>query len=229
MPLNTSATGLNPIIIQPPGSVADATIIWMHGLGADGSDFVGIVDQLCLPVNHSIKFIFPHAPYRPIAINAGMAMRGWYNLFSLNLVAKEDITGILKSNQQIGDLIEQELAAGIKPERIILAGFSQGGAMALYIGLRFNRRLGGIIALSTYQLVANKLADERNPANQDIPIFLAHGMFDPVVGFNLGQDAQQQLVDLAYNVEWHTYPMQHTLLPEEIQHIGDFIHKVLAS
>ena len=200
----------------------------MHGLGADGNDFVGIVDQLGLPSKHTIRFIFPHAAYRSITINNGMTMRAWYDLYDMALNNREDITGIRQSQCSILTLIEKEIATGISSKRIILAGFSQGGAMALYTGLRFSVALGGIIALSTYQALADTLEKERDIANQTIPIFMAHGTFDPVVPFVVGQMSYKQMQSLNYQIQWETYPMQHSVVPYEIQHIGAFIRKMLA-
>lgn len=224
----TPKSELDFIVVEPEARTSDATIIWLHGLGADGNDFLGIIDQLGLPPTHKVRFIFPHAPYRSITINGGMVMRGWYDLSALELDTREDIVGILQSKQYITDLIEQEIATGILAKRIILAGFSQGGAIALYTGLRFNVAIGGILVLSAYQLLAHTLSSERHEANQTIPIFMAHGLFDPVVTFDLGYKNYQQLLELNYPLRWNTYPMQHTVIAEEIKHIGSFIREILS-
>jgi phospholipase/carboxylesterase len=218
---------LDCIVVEPKTKTHDASIIWLHGLGADGNDFVGIVDQLGLPLKHKVKFIFPHAPYRSITVNDGMTMRGWYDIYDMELNNQEDKDGIEHSRQAIITMIEKEIAGGISYKRIILAGFSQGGAIALYTGLRFGVTLGGIIALSTYQVLASTLIEERNVANQTVPIFMAHGMFDPVVPFAVGQMGYKQMQALNYKIQWQTYPMQHSVVPEEIQHIGAFITEAL--
>lgn len=220
---------LECIVIDPPVNKCDASIIWLHGLGADANDFVGIVQELRLPNYHTIRFILPHAPYRTITLNDGMKMRGWYDIFDMALNIEEDEVGIKESQQLMHALIEQEISAGINSKRIILAGFSQGGAIALYTGLRFDKALGGIIALSTYQVLSNALESESHMANKNVPIFMAHGMFDPVVPFNIGKMSCSQMQSMNYQVQWQTYPMQHTVVPEEIQHIGAFIQEHLGS
>ena len=227
MPPPQSPSELDFIIVEPKNCICDATIIWLHGLGADGNDFVDIVSQLGLPATHKIRFIFPHAPYRDVTINGGMSMRAWYDLYSLEFDCNEDIAGIMQAKQYITTLIEQEIAAGISAKRIILAGFSQGGALALYIGLRFNEALGGIIVLSAYELLPLTLHKERPQVNKAIPIFMAHGMFDPVVPFHLGRECYEHVLNLDCPVKWQAYPMQHTVVAEEIQHIGSFIKEVL--
>jgi len=213
--------------VYPPGGTADASIIWLHGLGADGKDFVAIKDQLGLAANHTVRFIFPNAPFRPITINNGMVMRGWYDVYQIDILANEDSTGIVQANQLLQGIIEQELQLGIESTRIILAGFSQGGAVCLHSGLRLAQPLAGIIALSTYQPLACTLAQERHLANQQVPIFLAHGLFDPVIPLNFGKKTMQQLRNLNYNVTWRTYPMQHTATEQEIIDIGNFIQQCL--
>ena len=216
------------IILHPSSAAADASIIWLHGLGADPSDFLGITSQLALTKDHKVKFIFPHAPYRNITINNGMYMPGWYDIYSLEFVDKEDDAGILESSAKIAALVDQEINQfGIRPERIILAGFSQGAAIVLHSGLRFAHRLGGIIGLSGYQLRASTLSQEMSAKSLQTPILLAHGLFDPVVPLQLGVTTKEQLNSLGFVVNWHTYPMQHTVLPEEIEHIKDFVQKVL--
>lgn len=220
-------TNLTAITVEPDLAKADATVIWLHGLGADGNDFAGIVTQLGLPASHSIRFIFPHAPYRKITINGGMAMRAWYDLYDMQLTSKEDEPGIKQSQQLLLELVSQEVASGISSERIILAGFSQGGAIALYTGLRANKKLGGIIALSTYQVLADTLVTERSAVNAKLAIFMAHGSFDNVVPLAIGQETCQQLQALDYLVKWQVYPMQHSVVTEEVQHISNFINEVL--
>lgn len=214
---------LNPASDHPQGSV-----IWLHGLGADANDFVPIVEQFKIAEQYKIRFVFPNAPIRPITINNGMLMRAWYDIEEIDLSAKEDEKGIQASAALVEHLIEREIGLGIKSERIILAGFSQGGAIALYTGLRCAKPLGGIIALSTYLPLANRLNSERQPINQSIPIYMAHGLFDPVVPLMLGEMTHQQLEGLGYKVEWHTYTMPHSVTPEEIEDIGLFIKKIFS-
>jgi phospholipase/carboxylesterase len=218
---------LDYIVVEPKSKPCDTTIIWLHGLGADGNDFVGIVNQLGLPASNKVKFIFPHAPHRAITINNGMTMRGWYDLYDMKLNNREDIVGITQSQQAIIALIEKEVANGVSYKRIILAGFSQGGAMALYTGLRMDFPIGGIIALSTYQVLANTLEQERSDANQNVPIFMAHGVFDSIVPFAVGKMSYKQMHKLSYQIQWKDYPMEHSVIPEEIQHIGEFINRVV--
>lgn len=225
--MHLPSSELDCIVVEPRAKAYDASIIWLHGLGADGNDFVGIVDQLGLPLTHKVKFIFPHAPYRSITVNDGMTMRGWYDIYDMELNTQEDKEGIEQARRSIITMIEKEIAEGISYKRIILAGFSQGGAIALYTGLRLSSAIGGIIALSTYQVLAKTLEGERNVANQTVPIFMAHGMFDPVVPFAVGQMSYKQMQALNYQIQWKTYPMQHSVVPEEIQHIGAFIIEVL--
>jgi phospholipase/carboxylesterase len=217
----------NEFTVVEPSSKADAAVIWLHGLGADSSDFVGIVDYLRLPPNHKVRFIFPNAPHRSITINNGMRMRAWYDIFDLSMVRKEDQQGIADSEKILLGLIQQELDCGIPSERIILAGFSQGAAMALYSGLRYPLKLGGIVALSGYLPVQETFVAEKHFANRDTPIFMAHGIFDPVVPLQIGKNAAQFLMDNNYNVNMHTYSIAHTVIDEEIVHIGAFLRECL--
>ncbi len=214
-------------LLNEPELAADACVIWMHGLGADASDFAGIVGQLGLPVDHRVRFLFPQAPFRPITVNQGMVMRGWYDIFSFDRLLEEDTVGVEGSFATIGHLIQQQMEQGIVSERIILAGFSQGGAIALYTGLRSDMRLGGVIVLSAYLPLANALDAERYMVNREIPIFMAHGMFDPIVPFAIGRATYERLIIDGYDVEWNSYPMVHTVLPEEIDDIGAFIRRCL--
>lgn len=215
------------IDLNPKGNQPQASVIWLHGLGADGNDFVPIVEQFALEDNHNVRFVFPHAPVRKITVNGGMEMRGWYDIAALDLAHAEDSSGISDSARLIELLIEREKNLGIKSEHIILAGFSQGGAMSLYTALRFPEKLGGIIALSTYLPLAAAFSEARNPINQSIPIFIAHGLFDPVVPLMMGEMCRQQLQGLGYSVEWHSYSMAHSVLPEEIKDIGEFLRRIL--
>jgi phospholipase/carboxylesterase len=205
------------------------TVIWLHGLGADGHDFQPIVPELGLAPDHDIRFIFPHAPQRPVTINAGVVMRAWYDIHALQPGAVEDENGILDSEQRIIELIDAEIRRGVKPEHIILAGFSQGGAMALFTGLRYPQKLGGILALSCYlPLVSQFMQAEKSTLTAtDIPIMQAHGTHDPVVSYAMGEDSQYYLNQLGYTVAWHAYPMQHSVCPEEIADISRWMQGLL--
>ena len=202
------------------GNNPDAAVIWLHGLGANGNDFAGIVPQLNLPSEISIRFIFPHAPVRPITLNQGYQMPGWYDLISLNIDDKEDEVGINESSNAIRDLCQKQETLGIASERIILAGFSQGGAIALHCGLNYASPLGGIMALSTYLPRCCNLQDK---ANQAIDIFMAHGRQDDVLNPNFADLSRQRLEKSGYNVKWHEYAMQHNVSMEEIQDIRDWL------
>lgn len=202
-------------------------IIWLHGLGADGNDFAPLVPQLRLPGEHGIRFVFPHAPIRPVTINNGMPMRAWYDILATDLVRREDAPGIQASHKRVQALVDNENARGIPTENIVLAGFSQGCAMALYTGLRLDRQLAGIMGLSGYLPLADQLEAQRHAANHDTPIFLAHGTLDPVVALARAQATHQQLQQLGYNVSWHTYPMPHAVCPQEIVDIAQFLMRVL--
>ena len=206
--------------IQPKFSV-----IWLHGLGADGNDFAPVVPELNVD-DIPIRFIFPHAPVMPITINGGMPMRAWYDLYMLDLVRHEDEKGLRDSQQLINGLIARENARGIATENIVLAGFSQGCAMTLQTALRLEESLAGLVCLSGYLPLASKIATERHAANQNTPIFMAHGTADPVVPFQRAKEAHTTLTQLGYDIEWHSYAMPHSVCPEEIAAIGTFLKKV---
>ena len=221
----------NPIILQtcPDDSrEADAAVIWLHGLGADGSDFVPIVSELKLPDALNIRFIFPHAPLRPITINQGYRMRGWYDITSLDIAERDDEAGIVESGAMLTRLCDQQLAQGIAAKRIIVAGFSQGGAIALYAGLRYTHTLGGIMALSTYLPMQQRLQQESTAANHDTPIFMAHGLHDDVVATPFGLQTRALLQQQGYRVQWHDYAMGHSVCMEEINDISDWLTGILA-
>ena len=209
------------------GRDPQASVIWLHGLGADGHDFEPIVPELVRPSERALRFIFPHAPVRPVTLNGGYAMRAWYDIIALDRRAAEDETGIRASQALVTEFIRRENARGIITEHIVLAGFSQGGAMALYSGTRYPERLAGIIGLSCYQLLAGRFAAERLPANQATPIFLGHGMQDPVVAPALGEAACRQLQAAGYAVEWHAYSMPHSMCPQEVADIAAWLRRVL--
>lgn len=197
------------------------SIIWLHGLGANGSDFVPIVDEITLP--HAVRYIFPHAPKRPVTINGGFIMPAWYDIRSDNISEAQDAEGIRESQRAVDALIAQEIATGIAPSHVFLAGFSQGGAIALHCGLRSTQRLGGILALSTYLPLAETVAAEAHPSATATPIFMAHGRNDPIVPYALGKASLQKLSALGYSVEWHEYAMPHTVCMEEIEAIEQWL------
>jgi phospholipase/carboxylesterase len=196
-------------------------VIWLHGLGADGHDFEPIVPELGL--TFAARFVFPHAPVRPVTINGGMAMRAWYDILGFDRKAAEDAAGIRASAAAVTELIDSEVERGMPAERIVLAGFSQGGAIALQTALREPRGLGGVLALSTYLPLASTLAAERSAANAGIPIFMAHGTADNVLPLALGEGSRRTLEALGYPVEWRTYPMAHSVSLEEIGAIGAWL------
>ncbi len=204
------------------------SIIWMHGLGADGSDFVPIVRELDLSGCPAIRFIFPHAPLMPVTMNGGYVMRSWYDIMlGEDLTRREDDAGLRGSQASIERLIAREKARGVPSNRIVLAGFSQGCAMTLQTGLRHPEPLAGLLCLSGYLPLADKLTAERHPANQATPIFMAHGRGDPVVPIMRAEASRDLLGTLGYGIEWHEYPMQHSVCMEEIEDIGAWLGRVL--
>lgn len=202
----------------------NASVIWLHGLGADGHDFASFVEELRLP---NVRFILPHAPHRPVSINGGYVMRAWYDIFGLEINSPQDENGIRTSEKQIESLIAIEQERGIPPERIVLAGFSQGGAIALHTGLRYSQRLAGIMALSTYLPLRPSLAAEISFCNRDLPIFMAHGTFDNVIRLEVGQASRDLLKQYDYSLEWHEYPMTHSVCIEELVDIRKFLCDIL--
>jgi len=205
----------------------DASVIWLHGLGADGHDFEPIVAELGLPDDLAIRFIFPHAPAIPVTINGGYIMPAWYDIRLTDLGIEQDEPGIRQSAKSIALLIEREAMRGISTNRIVLAGFSQGGAMALHVGLRYPERLAGIMALSAYLLMPETISHEAHAANRQTPIFLAHGIDDPVVPFALAEATQARLQELECPISWHSYPMQHTVCAEEVRNISRWLRQRL--
>lgn len=198
------------------------SVIWMHGLGADGNDFVPIIGELKLS-EVAVRFVFPHAPTRPVTINGGYVMRAWYDIGYEDLSLKEDENGVRTSQNAIDALIEREIARAVPHDQIALAGFSQGGAIALQAGLRYPQTLAGIVALSTYLPLPDKVEAERHAANRNTPIFMAHGTEDPIVPLKLAQASCSRLIKLGYPVQWHEYEMPHSVCPEEIEQIGAFL------
>lgn len=215
------------VVILEPERPAHASVIWLHGLGADAYDFVPVVPELRLPVEPAVRFVFPHAPVRPITINAGYEMRAWYDVVGLDRSARQDEAGIRESADIVRGLVEREIAAGIVPSSIVLAGFSQGGAIALHLGLRFPQRLAGILALSTYLPLHQTLPQEAAPANRDVPILMCHGQFDPLLPVALGMLGRDYLRGLGYPLEWHEYPIQHEVSPEEIRDVSVWLRSQL--
>jgi phospholipase/carboxylesterase len=207
-------------VVLAPAGAASASVIWLHGLGADGHDFVPIVPELGLP---AVRVVFPHAPVRPVTLNMGMSMRAWYDIKTLTAEGRADETGLRESVALLGRYIAAERAAGIPSQRIILAGFSQGGAVALHGALRHAEPLGGILALSCYLPLQALLASELSEANRATPILMCHGQFDPVLPMALGQLARDWLRSERYAVEWREYPMQHQVCLPEIHDIAEFI------
>ena len=220
-------TTLDCIEIQTTDQPA-ASVIVLHGLGADGNDFVPICEELDLDAVGGARFIFPHAPTRPVTINGGYVMRAWYDILGTDGPRREDEAGLRASLELVRALIERENARGTPSSRIVLAGFSQGCAMTLLTGLRHGHRLGGLVGLSGYLPLASKTAAERNPANDGIPVFLGHGTQDDIVGIERGREARDALQALGHQVEWHDYPMPHSICPQEIADLNAWLLRVLA-
>ncbi|PTN12791.1 alpha/beta hydrolase [Nitrosomonas aestuarii] len=203
------------------------TVLWMHGLGADGNDFVPVANELTIAAKKRIRFVFPHAPVRPVTINNGYAMRAWYDISGARINSSEDETGIRDSQKAVEALIENEMRRGIASENIVLAGFSQGGAMALQTGLRQKNKLAGIMALSCYLPLADALSNEVHQANAAIPIFMAHGIDDSVVPISTAKASKERLQQANYKPEWHEYPMEHSVCMQEINDIDDWLQRIL--
>ena len=221
-------TALLPCVELETGARPAASVIWLHGLGADGNDFVPIVEEMKLPATLPIRFVFPHAPVRPVTINNGFPMRAWYDIYAADLANRADALGVAQSQGHVEALIAREKTRGVAAMRIVLAGFSQGGAIALHTGVRHAERLAGILALSTYLPMADRLATDASPMNRDLPIFMAHGTMDPVIKLAWSEASRRALEAAGYAVEWHTYPMQHSVGWEEIVALRAFLTKVLA-
>ena len=201
-------------------------VIWLHGLGADGNDFVPVVKELKLPPP-GIRFVFPHAPMRPVTINGGFVMRAWYDIAYQELAFKEDERGLRESQKLIEELIVRENTRGIPSSRIVLAGFSQGGVLALQTGLRQSKLLAGLMALSSYLPMSPMIEVERNAASNSVPIFMGHGITDNIVPLALGRMSRDTLIKLGYEVDWHQYTMPHSVCPEELADIGVWLKRVL--
>jgi phospholipase/carboxylesterase len=219
------ANNLERIVIQPSQKPI-GSVIWLHGLGADAYDFANIAQELHLPDELPLRFVLPHAPIRPVTVNQNNPTRAWYDVYSFNDLNQEDAPGILQMQTLIEQLIEEEIAEGIDSKRIILAGFSQGGAMALRTALCHSRPLGGVLALSTYLPLPHQLQQDSQALPRSLPVFIGHGLFDHVLPVMLGLACYKQLRDLGYpSVEWHDYPMEHQLCEQELQDIARWIVK----
>ncbi len=210
-----------------PDHDARASVIWLHGLGADGNDFVPIVPYLGLPPACSVRFVFPHAPMRPVTVNGGAVMRAWYDIRALDIDRAQDLAGVRESQQLVTELVEREIDRGVRPERLLLAGFSQGGAMALQVALRLAPRPAGVVALSSYLLLADTLAAERTAGGDSLPLLMAHGLEDPIVPVDLGRASRDRLMELGYQPQWHEYAMAHEVCMEEIRLVGQWMNEVL--
>lgn len=219
-------TTLDSVIVETPGPIR-RSVIWMHGLGADGHDFEPVVPELGLPAEAGVRFVFPHAPVRPVTLNGGMPMRAWFDIVSLDRHGPFDSAGIAQSVQQVEALIAAELKAGRSAGDIVLAGFSQGGVIALHTALRYPAALAGVMALSTYLPGHEALVSEASDANKSLPVFLAHGQMDPVLTFDLGEQVRDVLTRAGYPLTWHAYPMAHQVCAEELAHIGGWLRDVL--
>ena len=209
------------------GPAPVASVVWLHGLGADGHDFVPVVPALGLPASLPLRFVFPHAPMQPVTINGGMVMRAWYDVLGLGGERREDAAGVRASEQRIVALIDRERARGVAPSQIVLAGFSQGGAMALHPGLRHPERLAGIMALSCFLPLADTLEAEASPANREVPVFMAHGRGDELIPLAWATRARDVLLGLGYRVEWREYPMPHAVCGEEVGDIAAWLRGIL--
>jgi phospholipase/carboxylesterase len=218
----------NPEAVEiNPRGTPRACLVWLHGLGADGHDFEPLIPSLGIVDALGVRVVLPHARRRPVTINGGMVMRAWYDIKAADFSRGEDSEGIRESEQQLRSLIRREVESGIPAARIVLAGFSQGGAIVLHTGLRYPQPLAGILALSTYLPLADNLASEAAVANSRIPIMMAHGMQDPVVPFGLALQSRDRLQELGYGVEWHNYPMQHALCPQEVSDVRGWLVRLL--
>ncbi len=224
-----SATPLLETLEGETGPNPGASIIVLHGLGADGNDFVPICEELDLDAVGPVRFIFPNAPVRPVTINGGYRMRAWYDILGTDLQRSEDEAGLRESCAAITALLDRERERGVAANRIVLAGFSQGCAMTLMAGLRYGERLAGLAGMSGYLPLADTTATERSAANRDVPIFLAHGTQDPVVALQRGTASRDRLAALGHDVEWHDYPMEHSVCPEEVADLNRWLLKVLAT
>jgi phospholipase/carboxylesterase len=206
------------------GENPQGSVIWLHGLGADGHDFEPIVPELRLPADLSLRFIFPHAPVQPVTINGGMAMRSWYDIVSFDSEGRADRAGVLASSDLLEGLIAREIERGVAPEKIVVAGFSQGGAVAIHTALQTAHPIAGLMALSTYMALPDDAASA--VSRKDLPIFMAHGSFDPVLRMEWGRSSADRLIEAGYAVDWHEYPMAHAVCPQEITDISNWLSAI---
>ena len=220
---------LLPAVVVDTGPNPDASVIWMHGLGDTGHGWSQAVPELALPATLAVRFLFPHAPSMPVTINQGYVMPAWYDLRAADVNARADVAGVRASRDRIEALIAAERARGVAAKRIALAGFSQGGVIALYAGLRHRERLAGLIGLSTYLVDAESLPNEASPANRDVPILMAHGMQDPVIRYDWAEASRRRLEANGWKVEWHSYRMEHSATQDELRTVGAFLARVLGA
>ena len=206
------------------GENPQGSVIWLHGLGADGHDFEPIVPELRLPADLSLRFIFPHAPVQPVTINGGMAMRSWYDIVSFDSEGRADRAGLLESSGLLEELIGREIERDIAPQKIVVAGFSQGGAVAIHTALQTKHQIAGLMALSTYMALPDDAASA--VSRKDLPIFMAHGSFYPVLRMEWGRSSADRLIEAGYAVDWHEYPMAHAVCPEEIADISNWLSAI---
>ncbi len=214
-------------VVLEPDRPAQACVIWLHGLGADGHDFVPIVSELRLPDELAIRYVFPHAPVRPVTLMNGMPVRAWFDILSIDRMGAQDVAGITQSQHRIDALVAEQQAAGIASTRVLIAGFSQGGALALQTALRYPQPLAGVLGLSTYLPMERQLADQASVANRGLAILLQHGLYDPVLSHALGTASRDRLRELGYGVGWNEYPMQHEVCAEQLAPIAAFIRERL--
>ena len=215
-----------PLVVEAKKQ-ADASVIWLHGLGADAHDFEPIVPELGDELRERVRYVFPFGPHRPVTINGGMVMRAWYDIADTDIARRADEDGVRESGDILRRLTDAEVDKGIPSERIVLAGFSQGGAIALHAGLRYSKPLAGILALSTYLPIHDGTRKEASKANHSLPIFMAHGSQDPVIPLSTSEASRGFLTELGYVVECHTYPMPHSVCAEEVRDIRDWLSRVL--
>lgn len=214
-------------VLLSPATAPTAAVVWLHGLGADGHDFVPVVEELGLPPGHAVQFVFPHAPVRKVTLNGGMPMRAWYDIYGLNRDGPQDADGIEASRARIAARIGALIDDGIPAARIVLAGFSQGGAIALHTALRHREALAGLLPLSTYLPMFQQLTAETALAPRDLPILMMHGLFDPILPVDLGRASADYVRQLGYRIDWRDYPMQHQVCLEQLEAIGRWLCQVL--
>lgn len=214
------------IDVNPDGEVK-AVVIWLHGLGDTGHGFAPIVPELKIPAHLGIRFVFPHAPMQAVTINNGMTMNAWYDIKSMDMNDRADEAGVIESAAKVQALMDDEIAKGISSDRIVLAGFSQGGVIALHLATRLSQKLAGVMALSTYMCKPQKLAEQKHSANQQTPFFMAHGRMDDMVPVGAGEQAKTALLDCDYQVQWRDYPMQHNVCAEEVSDISAWLQQIL--